>query len=127
MEEVGEILAALFRRRLRKEGSGVVETLACFWPRVVGAALARNCRPAAFAHGTLTVVVDDESWAAPLNSLAAAALTRINGFLGAAIVRDLRVRTQPRYASAAFRGKKSGASAWLRPPAAGTFRQLGSG
>ncbi len=92
MDEVGKILPAVFKPHVRHGELPVAEILAPLWPRVVGKAMARQCRPAAFSRGTLTVVAESESWSLQLQQMAEVIRAEINTFLGGPVVRRLLVR-----------------------------------
>ncbi len=91
MEEVGEILPAVFRRGVRLGGVTLVEILAPLWPRVTGKPIAQHSRPVAFEGGTLTLVTSCPSWAGQLRQMAEEIRAQINRFLGAPVVRKLLV------------------------------------
>ncbi len=92
MDEVGKILPAVFKPHVQRGEPAVAEILAPLWPRVVGKAMARQCRPAAFSRGTLTVVAELESWSLQLQQMEKEIRTEINAFLGGPVVRRLVVR-----------------------------------
>jgi hypothetical protein len=92
MDEVGKILPAVFRRQAERMEPPVAQILAPLWPRVAGKAMARQCRPVAFCHGTLTLVTEDESWSLQLQQMAEQICAEINAFLGGPIVKRLCVR-----------------------------------
>ncbi len=92
MDEVGKILPAVFKPHARHGELPVAEILAPLWPRVVGKAMAGQCRPAAFSRGTLTVVAESESWSLQLQQMAEVVRAEINAFLGGPVVRRLLVR-----------------------------------
>ena len=70
MEEVGNILPAVFKRRLRLGGATVADILAPLWARVAGKAMAEQSRPVAFEAGTLTLETGCPSWAVELRRMA---------------------------------------------------------
>ena len=92
MEEVGKILPLVFRRHVQRTGPRVIETLAPFWPRVVGKAIAHSSRPVAFSAGTLSLVCDCSSWSRQLRQMAEEIRAEINKFLGGPVVKQVRVR-----------------------------------
>lgn len=92
MDEVGKILPTLFKAHARHGESPVAEILAPLWPRVVGKAMARQCRPVTFIHGTLTVVAESESWSLQLQQMEEEVRAEINAFLGGPVVKRLLVR-----------------------------------
>lgn len=103
MEEVGKILPALFKRQVERADPRLIEILAPLWPRVAGKAIARQSRPVAFAAGTLTLATSCPSWAVQLQQMAEEVRAEINGFLGGAVVKKLRVELQPDAEPAATR------------------------
>ncbi len=91
MEEIGKILPSLLKPQLRSPEAPVVEMLVPFWGRVVGKALAGQCRPSAFCGGTLTLATDSAEWVAPVEQLAVEILRQVNAFLGKSVVRRITV------------------------------------
>ncbi len=91
MEEVGKTLSRVFERRAAKPGAALLEFLAPLWPRVTGPAVAMHSHPIAFAGGTLTVAACSASWAVALRQMAEELRAAVNGFLGRAAVRKLRI------------------------------------
>lgn len=102
MEEVGKILPALFRKQLRGAQAPLVELLAPMWPRVVGKAIAAQCRPVSFAGGTLTIATACPTWAAQLRQLSEEIRAETNRFLGSDLIKKLRIRHDPRMDSPGF-------------------------
>ncbi len=92
MDEVGKILPTVFKSRVQHGEPPLAEILAPLWPRVVGKAMARQCRPATFSRGTLTVVAESESWSLQLQQMEEEVRAEINAFLGGPVVRRLLVR-----------------------------------
>lgn len=95
MEEIGEILPALFKREIRRTEPRLVEILAPLWPRVAGKAIALHSRPIGFEAGTLILAADCSNWSAQLHLLAEEIRAEVNSFLGRPLVRKLRVRKVP--------------------------------
>ncbi len=95
MEEVGKILPAAFKRRLRLGGPNLVEILASLWPRLVGKPIAQHSQPVAFDAGTLTLLTNCPSWAAQLQQMPEEIQAAINSFLGEPVVKKLVVRHAP--------------------------------
>ena len=91
MEEIGKILANVFKPQLSRLEPPVVEVLAPLWSRVAGKALACQCRPVAFSAGTLTLATDNAEWAEPLQQMAEEIQTQVNNFLGKTLVKRLRI------------------------------------
>jgi predicted nucleic acid-binding Zn ribbon protein len=91
MEEIGKILPKVLKPQLSRLEPPVVEVLAPLWTRVVGKALARQCRPVAFSAGTLTLAADDADWAEPLQQMAEEIRAHVNNFLGKPVVKHLRI------------------------------------
>ncbi len=92
MDEVGKILPAVFKPQAQHGDPPVVEILTALWPRVAGKAMARQCRPATFSQGTLTIVTECESWNLQLQQMAEEIRAEINTFLGGPVVKRLLVR-----------------------------------
>ena len=95
MEEIGNILPAVFKKQVRRADPPVVELLAPLWSRVAGKAIAQQSRPIAFAEGTLTLGVSCLSWTAQLRQMSEDIRAKINGFLGGPIVKKLRIQHVP--------------------------------
>jgi len=91
VEEVGKILPVVLRRQVRRNEAMLVEVLAPLWPCVVGKGIAQQSRPAAFAAGTLTLATSCPSWAAQLRQMSDQVCARVNNYLGATVVKKLRV------------------------------------
>ena len=91
MEEIGNSLPAVFKRQLRKPGLQLAQILAPLWARAAGRAIAEHSRPAAFADGTLTLKADSQTWAVQLGLMQAQIVSKINEFLGVAVVKELQV------------------------------------
>ncbi len=96
MDEIGKILPQFLKRHIRGERAPVLEVLTPLWPRVAGQAMARQARPAAFGGGTLTLVTGNPSWAIELRGLREEIRTAVNRALGQPVVKQLRVRLDPR-------------------------------
>ncbi len=92
MDEVGKILPTVFKTHVYRGDPTVVEILAPLWPRVVGKAMARQSRPAAFSRGTLTLATESESWCLQLERMGEEIRAEINAFLGSSVVKRLRIR-----------------------------------
>ena len=91
MEEIGKILPKVLQPQLSRLEPPVVEVLAPLWTRVVGKALAKECRPVVFSAGTLTLATEDADWAEPLEQMAEEIRAHVNNFLGQSVVRHLRI------------------------------------
>ena len=72
----------------------LVEVLAPLWPCVAGKSVAARSRPIAFDAGTLTLSAESPSWATQLGSMAEEIRAKVNSFLGAPMVRRLRVKLE---------------------------------
>ncbi|PYV12717.1 MAG: hypothetical protein DMG23_00195 [Acidobacteria bacterium] len=92
VEEIGNILPAVLRKRVRQGELTVVELLAPFWARVAGKPIAQRSRPAAFKAGTLTLICNCPSWAGQLRQMEEEIRAEINSFLGKPIIKKLRVQ-----------------------------------
>ena len=95
VEEIGNILPAFFKRRMRWGEPKLVELLAPLWHRVAGKPIAQCSRPTHFEAGILTLVTYCPSWAGQLRQMAEEIRAAVNSFLGKPIVRKLRVRYVP--------------------------------
>lgn len=103
VQEVGKILPVLFRRQVQRADPQLIEILAPLWSRVAGKAIARHSRPITFESGTLTLLTSCPSWATQLRNMAEEIRAEINGFLGGAAVKKLRVQLAPDLEPAATR------------------------
>jgi predicted nucleic acid-binding Zn ribbon protein len=92
MEEIGKVLPLIFSRQVGKGGPRMAEVLASLWPRVAGKPVAEHSRPVGFGGGTLTIESDGLCWATQLRALSAEIQREINGFLGAPVVKQVKVR-----------------------------------
>lgn len=59
------------------------------WPEVVGAALASRARPLRIINGTLTVAVSSAPWMQELRFMTTMMKEKLNGCLGAEVVREI--------------------------------------
>ncbi len=91
MEEIGKILPAVLKKRIQQGGPGTLGLLAPFWPQVAGKPLARHVQPVAFKAGTLTLATPHPNWAAQLREMQEEIRAEINSFLGAPVVKKLRI------------------------------------
>ncbi len=105
MEEVGNLIPSIFKERIRRESTYLIEILTPLWSRVAGKPLAQHCRPVAFGAGTLTLATDCTSWAAQLRQMTEEIRAEINSFLGQPVVKKLRVRYEPNLEGGAFQSK----------------------
>jgi len=95
MEEVGKILPVVFKRQLQRSEASLLELLTPLWPRIVGKALARQCRPVAFGGGTLTIATSCPTWAMQFRQLSEEVRASVNRALGSEFVKKLRVHQDP--------------------------------
>jgi predicted nucleic acid-binding Zn ribbon protein len=65
------------------------------WPEAVGEVIAAQAHPAAERAGTVTVTCSSSVWAQELTLMGPDLTARLNGALGAEIVRELRFRAAP--------------------------------
>ncbi len=65
------------------------------WSRAVGRAMAQHSRPVSFEFGTLTLHTDCPTWGRQLRQMTEEIRAKVNGFLGQAIVKRLRIKTVP--------------------------------
>jgi hypothetical protein len=96
MDNIGKILPQLLKKHVRGKGAPVLEILTPFWPRVAGQAMAKQARPVAFGDGTLTLATGNPSWAIELRGLREEIRAAVNSALGRPVVKQLRVRLDPR-------------------------------
>jgi predicted nucleic acid-binding Zn ribbon protein len=90
--EIGKVLPAVFKGHMRRVNPPLVEILAPLWPCVAGKSIAERSEPIAFEAGVLTLAAQSASWAAQLGSMAEEIRAQVNAFLGAPLVKKLRVR-----------------------------------
>ena len=98
MEEIGKSLPALFKRHVRRADPQLIDILAPLWSRAAGKVIAEHSRPVAFWSGTLTIGTPCSTWAAQLRLLSEEIVGAVNSFLGALVVRELRVKFIPNLA-----------------------------
>ena len=96
MDEIGKLLPQFLKRHIRGDRAPVLEVLTPLWPRVAGKAMARQAQPVAFGDGTLTLVTGNPSWAIELRGLREEIRAAVNRALGQPLVKQLRVRLDPR-------------------------------
>ncbi len=92
MKELGELWPQLFKDRVLGGEAPVLLIVTPLWPRIVGKPIAREVQPVAFCNGVLTLEAPSESWVIQLRSMSEQVRSRVNGFLGGPLVKDLRVR-----------------------------------
>lgn len=92
MDEVGKILPSLIGRQIGSGEPQVLEVLISLWPRIAGKTMAQHSQPARFAAGVLTLAADGATWGTQLQYLAKDICAGINGFLGRALVKKLRIQ-----------------------------------
>jgi hypothetical protein len=98
VDEIGIILPSLFRKQIRRAEPHLLEILLPLWPRIAGRTMAQHSQPSFFASGVLTLATDCATWGTQLRQMTEEIRAEINGFLGQAIVKKLRIKTvtQPR-------------------------------
>ena len=87
---IGAVLDELLASPRWKPGTRLAE-LAGRWDEVVGARLARECRPVSLADGTLLVEVSTAAWAVQLRFLEGEIRRRANETIGTGAIRTVRV------------------------------------
>jgi predicted nucleic acid-binding Zn ribbon protein len=92
MEAVGKLLPAIFKRQMRRDDARLVDLLAPCWPSAAGRSIAENSAPVHFGAGTLTLETTCPTWAIQLRGMAEEIRAGINNFMGAPIVKTIRVR-----------------------------------
>ena len=100
MEEIGKILPRVFERRAAQQDAGLSEFLAAVWGRVAGTAVAAHSRPVALTGGALTLAVSSAAWAVALRKMSEELRAAVNGYLGRAAVRKLRIVVSARLPAA---------------------------
>lgn len=80
---------------MQKGGLIPLGVLTSLWPKVAGKPIASHSRPVSFEGGTLTLVTHCPSWAAQLRQMAEELRAKINSFLGARVVKTLRIEHLP--------------------------------
>lgn len=96
MEDVGKLLPAIFKRQIRRDDTRVVELLVPFWQRAAGRGIAENSTPVHFGAGTLTLETTCPTWAIQLRNMTEEIRAGINSFMGAPIVKTIRVQIAPK-------------------------------
>ena len=92
MEEIGNILPAIFRTQLRRDSAPLLEILIPLWPRIAGKGIAEHSQPVAFAAGVLTLGTSCPSWAGQLRRMTEEIRAGVNSFLGCPVVKKVRVQ-----------------------------------
>jgi len=91
MDEIAKVLSSVLKRQVHRVDPPLVEILVPLWPKVVGAAIAQQSQPEAFAAGTLTLATADPGWAKALIAMREELRDKINAYLGGPVVRALRI------------------------------------
>jgi len=92
VDEVAKLLPDVFKRQVRRAAPPLVEVLTPLWSQAVGPAIAQQSRPEAFTAGTLTLAAADPVWARTLTTMAEVLRQKVNAYLGAPVVRAVRIR-----------------------------------
>ncbi len=103
MEEIQRILPSVLMNHLTRSDTALLGVLTPLWPRFVGEAIARQCRPVAYTSGTLTIGTSSPTWAIQLRQLSAEICARLNEYLGREIIKKVRVREDLRVVCAESR------------------------
>jgi hypothetical protein len=108
VDAIGKLLPVLFKKQMRRAEPHLLEILVPLWPRIVGKTMAQHSRPAHFDLGALTLYADCPTWGTQLRHMTEEIRTKVNGFLGQAIVKKLRIKTvtQPDLFSPARRASR---------------------
>jgi predicted nucleic acid-binding Zn ribbon protein len=85
-ESLGELTA-----ELRVPGPDAMRVVQDQWPDLVGSDLAPHVRLGSLRDGTLTLEVDDPSWATPLRYLESSIVETLAKQLGRDVVRAVRI------------------------------------
>jgi len=107
LEEIGKTLPAALKGQLRHSEAPLLDLLTPLWPRIVGKAVARQCRPVSFFGGTLTLATSCPTWAAQLRQLGEQVRAEVNRYLGSDLVRKLRVLQDSTVAPTELPGDKA--------------------
>jgi hypothetical protein len=109
VDEIGKLLPVLFKKQIRRAEPHLLEILVPLWPRIVGKTMAQHSRPALFELGVLTLHADCPTWGTQLRHMTEEIRTEVNGFLGQAIVKKLRIKTvdQPDLVSPSRRANRA--------------------
>ena len=95
MEGITKLLPLAVRQQLRSSEDSLLELLSALWASIVGRGIAKQAKPVAFAGGTLTIATSCPTWAIQFRQLGEEIRGAINRFLGAELVKRLRVRIDP--------------------------------
>jgi predicted nucleic acid-binding Zn ribbon protein len=95
MEAVGNLLPAIFKKQMRRHETRVVDLLIPFWQKAAGRGIAENSTPVHFVAGTLTLETTCPTWAIQLRNMTEEIRAGINDFMGAPIVKKIRVQLAP--------------------------------
>lgn len=95
MDEIGKLLPSLFRKQIGRAEPHLLEILIPLWPRIAGSIIAQHSRPSVFASGVLTLHTDSATWGTQLRYMSEEIRAEINGFLGRAVVKKVRIKTVP--------------------------------
>ena len=106
MEGIAKLLPPAVRQQLLRSDSSLLELLNPLWASMVGRGIAKQCRPADFSSGTLTIVTSCPTWAVQFRQLAEEIRQNINKFLGAELVKKIRVRLDPTFDAKALPAPK---------------------
>lgn len=101
MEEIGNILPNIFKKKLLGRSAPFLEALRPLWPRAVGKLIAQNARPVGFTGGVLSIDTRSPSWAVQLQQMSETVRAQINSFAGSPLVKKLRIRYQQNWGDAA--------------------------
>jgi hypothetical protein len=82
-------------RRLGLENPIEVARVFGGWQELVGDQVAARCEPAGLSRGVLRVWAATPAWAVELRYLAPEVIRRVNGGVGAGVVRELKVAVRP--------------------------------
>jgi hypothetical protein len=90
-----QLLPDLLRKQLA--GLGLAERLReveiwRLWPEVVGPAVALRAQPLRIINGTLTIAVSSAAWMQELRFLTAMMKEKLNGRLGAVLIKEIVLR-----------------------------------
>jgi len=96
VDEIGKLLPTLFKKQIGRSEPHLLEILGPLWPRIVGRSMALHSRPVFFDLGRLTLHADGATWSTQLRHMTEEIRTKVNGFLGQAIVKKLRITTVTR-------------------------------
>src|SRR5690348_9554711 len=99
LEGIAKLLPLSVRQQLRNSEDSLFELLSALWASIVGRGIAKQAKPVALAGGTLTIATSCPTWAIQFRQLGEEIRGNINRFLGAELVKRLKVRIDHSFAA----------------------------